>query len=351
MVLKTEQALKAASSLAIGYIASQQMESGEVPWCKTDKLDPWNHCEALMALTLGKQYQKFQLGMHALIALQNDDGSWWAKYLGDESDQDLDRNKIETNFVAYPATALWHYYLCTQDKKFIEEVFPSVKAALNFVCAQQHAEGDIQWALSDAEILPKDALLTASSSILRSLECGIALAETIGQDVKAWRRSHAKLAKAIKSKPWRFDRTWESKARYSMDWFYPILSGVYNSAESKTRLKQSWNKFVVAEWGCRCVSDEPWVTIAESCEWIIALVASGQRELALEQLQKLIQWQDHDGGFWTGYQFRDECIWPREKTTWTAGAFVLAVDAVLAESPASGLFTEASGLLLAQDGE
>jgi hypothetical protein len=346
-----EKTLSDAVELAANFIQAQQNSNGEIPWYCGAKFDTWNHSEALMALTLAKRYDAFKLGMRALVNCQNPDGSWWAKYLGDLNDQDLDRRKIESNFVAYPATALWHYYLCTRDLAFTQEVFPTIERALNFVCQLQHEQGDIQWAISELENLPRDALLTACSSILRSMECGIAIAEVLEKNCEVWVQAHSKLAKAIKSKPWRFDRSWESKSRYSMDWFYPVLSGVYNRAEAASRLDQSWDKFIVSQWGCRCVSDEPWVTVAESCEWIIALVASGKRDLALQQLEKLLQWQDSDGGFWTGYQFRDQCIWPREKTTWTAGAFVLAVDAVLEISPARSLFTQPSGLLLAQNGE
>ena len=60
-----------------------------------------------------------------------------------------------------------------------------------------------------------------------------------------------------------------------MDWFYPVLSGVLSSDIAKNHLKSKWNTFVEEGLGCRCVSDEPWVTIAESCELTIALIAAG----------------------------------------------------------------------------
>jgi hypothetical protein len=49
---------------------------------------------------------------------------------------------------------------------------------------------------------------------------------------------------------------------------------------------------------------------------------------------------DDDGGYWTGYNFRDKVIWPREKTTWTAGVILLAADALTEHSAASTLFIE-----------
>ncbi|MFT7559507.1 MAG: hypothetical protein ACI93R_001418 [Flavobacteriales bacterium] len=324
------------------YIETKQMAQGEIPWFTDGKLDPWDHCEAIMGLNLAGQVRAAQRGFTWLESVQNTDGSWYAKYLGDKSDGDLDRVKIETNFVAYPATALWHYYLITRDQVFVEQTFPAIERAINFVLAQQGPEGEIQWAISDQEELPLDSLITASASILRSIECAIKLADSIGKPNETWQESHQQLSNCLKQKPWRFDRTWESKERFSMDWFYPILSGVYSEDESRLRLNERWKEFILDDFGCKCVSDEPWVTIAETCEFIMALVASNQQALAEKFLRQLLRWQDKDGGFWTGYVVRDSCIWPQEKTTWTAAAFMMACDAVYKLSPAQDLFTDST---------
>ena len=80
--------------------------------------------------------------------------------------------------------------------------------------------------------------------------------------------------------------------------------------------------------------------MAETSELVIALVASGEREKALELYQTLHQWRDLDGAYWTGYVFRDQTIWPEEKTTWTAAAVLLAADALFALTPAHKLFVK-----------
>jgi len=49
---------------------------------------------------------------------------------------------------------------------------------------------------------------------------------------------------------------------------------------------------------------------------------------------------DDDGGYWTGYNFRDNVIGPKEKTTWTAGVILLAADALTQHSGAANLFTQ-----------
>ena len=321
------------------YIESCQQDSGAILWFNQGKLDPWDHSEAIMGLTLSGKFDAAKQGFLWLRTHQNSDGSWYTKYYGDDS-APLDRAKIESNFVAYPATALWHYYLVTNDKGFVLEQLPWIRKAIDKVVSLQNNEGDIQWAESLEEDLPKDALVTACASITRSLESAINLARLEGEIPKAWVIAHQELSDTLKNKPWRFDRTWESKARFSMDWFYPILAGIYSPEEARLRLEERWDEFVKPGIGCRCVSDEPWVTIAESCELCLALIAAGQTQSAEKLLSQLMQWQDKDGGFWTGYSFRDQVIWPQEKPSWTAAAVLLAADALYKISPAATLFIQ-----------
>jgi hypothetical protein len=71
----------------------------------------------------------------------------------------------------------------------------------------------------------------------------------------------------------------------------------------------------------------------------LALLAVGQREQAAELFSWLEQWRDDDGAWWTGYQFVEQTLWPREKPTWTAGAVLLAADALTEHTGACRLFT------------
>lgn len=330
------------------YILACQLPDGAIPWFSGGKLDPWDHVEAAMGLCIGGDYAAARRAFIWLQENQNTDGSWYAKYLADAEDGDLDRYKIETNFVAYPACGLWHYYLVTGDRSFVIECFPMIRKAIDFVISHQRKEGDIQWAISQHENLPKDALITACASIVRSLECAIFLAELV-EETHPWETPYLRLAEALKHKPWRFDRSWEPKTRFSMDWFYPLLAGIYTAQEAHSRIDARHHEFVHPQLGCRCVSDEPWITVAESCELSLALNACGRKEEALKIFQSLLRWQDQDGGFWTGYSFRDKVIWPQEKTTWTAAAILLAADALYQISPAHDLFTQPSHLFFAKN--
>jgi hypothetical protein len=125
-----------------------------------------------------------------------------------------------------------------------------------------------------------------------------------------------------------------------MDWFYPVLCGVLDRETGRSRLEQDDDCFVEPGLGCRCVSDEPWVTVAESCELVVSLVAVGERERAREIYEWLFRWTDEAGVFWTGYQFEDDEYWPKERPTWTAGAALLAADVLGDLTGASDLFLE-----------
>ena len=61
---------------------------------------------------------------------------------------------METNFSAYIATGLWHYYLIFEDKNFLKYMLPTITKSVNFVTSMQTEQGDIYWASEeDKEIL------------------------------------------------------------------------------------------------------------------------------------------------------------------------------------------------------
>ena len=67
---------------------------------------------------------------------------------------------------------------------------------------------------------------------------------------------------------------------------------------------------------------------------------SDESEKAQEVYSWLHQWRIDDGSYWTGYQFMEDVLWPDEKPTWTAGAILLAADALTEYTPAAKIFTE-----------
>jgi hypothetical protein len=65
-----------------------------------------------------------------------------------------------------------------------------------------------------------------------------------------------------------------------MDWYYPVLSVPCPGEAARDRLESRWDEFVLDGVGVRCVSDQPWVTAAETAECVMALDAIGMRDNA-----------------------------------------------------------------------
>jgi hypothetical protein len=91
--------------------------------------------------------------------------------------------------------------------------------------------------------------------------------------------------------------------------------------------------------GVRCVSTGPWVTAAETAECALALDALGRSEEA----RLLLSWTNahrcDDGSYLTGLVYPERSTFPTgECTTYTAGAVILAADALSDATPAAGLF-------------
>ena len=156
----------------------------------------------------------------------------------------------------------------------------------------------------DGDIDPM-ALLTAASSVYMSLKCGLALADLLGKNRLGWQKATTRLRNTIARKPHLFNMT---KSRFSMDWFYPVLTGALTGPAARDRIDLHWRKFVVKDQGVRCVSDRPWITMAETSELVLALNAMGRRVPA-EILFSWIQDKAYgDGAYWCGHTFPDMTI-------------------------------------------
>ena len=320
---------------SVEYILKVQNQDGSIPWEENKKLDPWDHIEAAMGLSVAGKKEEAESAFLWLKENQLSDGSWYSEYL---MSSPVTKRK-ETNFSAYIATGLWHYYLIFEDKNFLKFMLPTITKSVNFVTSMQTEQGDIYWASEEDKEILDDSIITGSSSIYKSLECASAIFNLLGESSLQVDISKKNLKKSILNNPERYDRNWESKSRYSMDWYYPILCGIYDDKKSIKDIETKWSKFIVDDMGCKCVEEEPWVTVAESSELVLALVKIGLREEALKIFNSLHQWRDtQDGLYWTGYVYKDKKFWPVEKPTWTAGAVLLAADALYEFTPGSELF-------------
>ncbi len=334
---KVDPVLDRSVQSTADFIARVQLSDGAIPWFEGSIVDPWDHVEAAMGLAIGGYTRESKLAYRWLAKLQRPDGSWLAAY---KDNQPADATRAETNFVAYIATGVWHQYLITRDRSLLREMWPCIRRACDFVLALQTGHGDIHWAVDSKKGIDKDALVTGCSSIYKSLACAAHIAQTLNEPSKDLLMAQRLLGRALRDKPERFDRTWTSKARYSMDWFYPVLTRAVQGEAATARLQARWDEFVEPDIGCRCVSDEPWVTIAETCELAMALCVNGQRLKARKLFEDLQRFQHQDGSWWTGFVTRDNTLWPDERPTWTAGAVLLAADVIYGLTPAQILFTQ-----------
>jgi hypothetical protein len=240
----------------------------------------------------------------------------------------------ETNMSAYLAVGVWHHWLARRDRDFVRRCWPAVHGALGFVVALQLPFGGVAWARDDAGRVEEVALLAGSASIYQALRCGVALSAVVDRPQPEWELATARLGHALRAHRDRF----ADKSTYSMDWYYPVLGGAVRGAAARDLLATRWGDFVVPGLGVRCVDTNPWVTGAETCELALALEALGDRAGSLALLRGVQRLRDGDGGYWTGYVYADEAIWPEEQTTYTAAAVVLAVDALARMTPAAGIF-------------
>ena len=319
-------------------IAEWQLPNGMIPWFPGGHADPWNHVEAAMALQLAGMRAEAERAFDWLVAMQRPDGAWHQYYLEDRVEQD----KLDANVCAYVATGVWHHVLLHDDDGFAEALWPVVERAVDFVLDLQTTRGEILWARHADGTPWSFALLTGSSSICHSLRCAIALAELLGHERPDWELSAARLARVIADAPEAF----APKHRWAMDWYYPVLGGVVRGDAGRRRLEERRDTFVIEGRGVRCVSDRPWVTVAETCECALAHLAVGERAIAEDLFEWAQQFRHADGRYWTGTVFPQEARFPTgERSTYTAASVILAADALAGASPASALFADHDAVL------
>ena len=193
------------------YIVSCQEENGAIAWEPSSKIDPWDHIESAMGLDVLGFEDNSKKAYKWLVDSQESDGSWFSEYKKEK----ITKFRKETNFSAYIATGAWHHYINFENKKFLQDLWPTIQKSINFVLEGQTMDGDILWAKDKSNEWMDDSLLTGCSSIYKSLVCAQNISRELGHKKDAYKEEISKISDAIKNKPERFDRTWESKSRYS----------------------------------------------------------------------------------------------------------------------------------------
>ena len=326
-VLSADEVVRTAES-----IAALQLDTGMIPWFEGGHCDPWNHVETAIALDVAGFHREAERAYQWLVDTQHPDGWWFNYYLPGGT---VEEPKLDTNVCAYIASGVWHHWLATSDRGFIDHVFPTVERAIDWVMSMRRPNGTIRWAREE-HAMPWDyALLTGSSSIWHALMCASHLADLVGRPRPDWRDAADVLRVVIATRPDAF----EPKARWAMDWYYPVLTNALVGEQAKARLAESWGTFAMEGRGIRCVSDEPWVTAAETAECSLAHVAVGDVRTAMELLYCTRAHRHDDGSYWTGIVYPTMERFPNgERTAYTAAAVIMAADAIDGGSAASRLF-------------
>ncbi len=326
--------LSADQLVATGHaIAASQQAGGSIGW-PDGHVDAWSHLECAMALSVCGLRGPARRAYAWLAEAQQPDGSWPVQAPGGG----VDEWATESNHAAYCAVAVWHELLVTGDEDFTAQLWPVVKAGIEFAIGLQTQRGEIIWRRHEDGTPDSYALLTGSSSMYSSLRCAIALADHVADPQPDWELAASQLGHTVAC----HSEAFADKSRFSMDWYYPVLGGPVRGPAAERMLKAGWDTFMVPGLGVRCVSDEPWVTGAEPCELALALDAIGQPDKAMELFEQIQFLRDPGGGYWTGWQFVTQKHFPHEMSSWTAAAIVLAADTLA--SGAGGASTGAAGL-------
>ncbi len=320
---------------AVAFISAHQRDDGAIE-ASPGRLDVWNHVESAMALDVGGEHAAARDAYQWIAEVQHDDGGVWAEYrAGDPSDLTRD-----VNHATYLAVGAWHHTRFDEDRPWLRAIWPTIERAMEFALALQAEDGAIHWARDEEGTPWPDSLVAGASSVRASLVCAERIAHLLDERTaeERWGASRRALEGAFH----RLEPDWGTQLfapteRYAMHWYYPVLCGLVSNEAAAVRLDSGHERFVRTYAGCRCVDDQPWVTIAESSELAIALDAAGRREAARELLGWQLTWQDLDGGFRMG-TVPDYGAWPDERPSWTAAAVVLAADALYDPTPAAGLF-------------
>jgi hypothetical protein len=325
----------------VHWIADHQRSDGAIPWFPGGKMDPWDHVECVMALTVAQRYDAAKAGFRYLANTQDADGAWAAASFADEI---IDPTR-DTNHAAYLAAGLWHYYRGSRDVDFLAEMWPTLDRAIDFVLRLQDESGAIWWGMDDKGNVWPAPLLTGCSSIHGSLLCAVRIAALLDHDKPTWSSAHVRLGNLLRNGDEFFVNApiVDPVGHYSMDWYYPILGGAIRGEDAYSRLDHGRPTFLDAAdagIGCRCVVDRPWYTAAETCELIMALDACN----LVDEAQALFEWvhtlREQSGGYWTGITHPDRILWPEEQPTWTAASVILAADTLTGESPTSSFFRD-----------
>ncbi len=307
------------------WIIQNQNRSGSINWDHRGKCDPWDHCECLIALAIYEEWDSFNMGIEWFFNNLNPEGQIASEFINEK----VSKSYYESHHAPYIFLPLYQKFLIDNDIDYLGKYKKQIQAIYNSTLAFADSEGFLFWAKNENGF-SDNSLITASCSVHISLKTYEKIA-----DILELENNHNKILlnqEKINSK--RFDRDGVSRKRFSMDNYYPFLCGIGDDE----LIRKTLNDFYKDGLGIKCVVEEPWVTFAESSEFIISLVKMNKKEDAKKILEEIMRFQDSRGIFPTGYQYKLDILWPDEFSTWTNAAVIIAADCVFGISKESNVF-------------
>ncbi len=287
------------------WIIFNQSKDGSILWDENGKCDPWDHCECLIALAIYEEWDAFDKGVDWFFHNINKDGLISPEFKNQESVQD----HFESHHAPYISLPLMQAKLMGRDESKVTEFESKIETIFNRLKNFKDKDGYYFWA-KDKNGYSDNSLITATMSIFLSLK---ALNNNFSIDLNKEKWNE------------KFNRDGVDRSRFSMDFFYPYLAGI---KKDRNDFKNHLKIFYKEGLGVKCVKEEPWVTIAESSECAIAALVVGEEEIANQIFKNIMQFQNPEGVFPTGYQYDLKIFWPEEKSTWTNAALIIAAHAI-----------------------
>ena len=222
-----------------------------------------------MALDVGGRFAEAERGLRvAARASSSPSGSWHAYYKGD----DVKEHTLDTNVTCYVANGVWHHYLATGDTGFLDELFPVVERAIDFALDHQHPTGEIEW---DADPERGRRQGRAAHRLVEHL----LVAALRDRGRRAARPGTPRLGAVARLARHRDRPPPRALPRQGTLGDGLVLPDPRRRAarprgRSARRVERGTRSSPPGR-GVRCVSDQPWITAAETCELVIALDAIG----------------------------------------------------------------------------
>ena len=110
------------------FIAAQQQPDGALPWFTGGHLDPWDHVESAMGLTVVGRHDEAMRAYVWSARTQRADGSWPMR----QTDGVIDDAAADTNQCAYIAVGVWHYFLVTGQTAALARLWPTVGTIVGY---------------------------------------------------------------------------------------------------------------------------------------------------------------------------------------------------------------------------